>query len=100
MHLGARDERHHEIRLDRREREHHAVARHAGCAQPFAHIGFVAIHRGGIDVAVAELECLRDDCAAVAELRGAEADRRHLQAAFAGQYGYCCCRHVACFPEI
>ena len=58
--------------------EKYLVARHAGGAHAFADAALGAVLPGGVEVAIAELERLRDDLAAIAERRGAEADRRNI----------------------
>ena len=53
------------------------TARHAGGADAGADAFFGAVFPSGVDMAVAEFQCRRDEIAAVAELGSAEADLRH-----------------------
>ena len=58
--------------------DEHLVALDAGGAQPLAHLAFVVVQLGGVDVAVAEPQRLLDDPRAgtPAQLPGAETDQR------------------------
>ena len=65
--------------------DEHLVARHAGGAQPLAHLALVVVHLRGVDVAVAEPQRLLDHAraGASAQIPGAETDERD-----AGAFGF------------
>src|ERR1700733_5070589 len=62
--------------------DEHRVALDARRAQALADLALVAIHLGGIDMAVAEAQGLLDDArtGALAQVPGTEADRRNPRA--------------------
>src|SRR6185503_9703601 len=71
-------------------RDEHLAARHAGGPQAIANVALVAIHRSGVDVAIAKLEGLLDHSRAgfPAQVPGAEPDQRNAGAVgFNGLHG-------------
>ena len=71
--------------------EEHRVAVHAAVRQRVAHLGLVAVHRGGVNVPVAGLEGGEHRLAScpAAKLPRAKPDHRHLDAAGQRACRYC-----------